>query len=405
VSTKANVITNEFMDGIRHIKVFNTSRIWRDNFNRFVRKFKSLVIKDAIWLAIPESGIQLLPSAILVGMVIFFKYAIKAPSGVLVSHLAAIGVYTFAFYRLIPYLTSFGRLRMQIMGTLPDVELIYRLLHQETDNIKDGNHILGDFTDKITFEDVSFSYKGKKDVLRNVNIAIEKDRTTAIVGPSGVGKSTVVNLILRLFKPDEGRITIDGVDLASIRYSSLAGMVGLVSQETFIFNASVKENILFGLEGISENKIIDAAKLANAHEFIVGFPNGYGTVVGDKGLKLSGGQRQRIAIARAILRDPKILILDEATSSLDHYSEGLVQDAINRASRDRTTIVIAHRLSTIMNADKIIVLDKGRVVQQGRHSELMQLDGIYRSLYKSRGDIISPPELQAVTHENGQTQK
>ena len=398
VSVEANVTANEFIDGVKYIKVFNSFGRWLNNFTNSVRRFKALVIKDTIWLAIPERLIQLLPPTILIAAVLFFRYFRNDSTTFFTSNLALISVYAFAFYRLVPYLTSFGRLRMQIMGTLPDVEILYDILHQKTNYIKDGNTVFRDFNKEVRFENVSFFYKGSKNILRNISFTVEKGKTTAIVGPSGVGKSTLVNLILRLFELDEGKISIDGIDIREIKYSSLSGVISLVSQETFIFNASIKKNILFGLEGASTDRLIEVSKLANAHEFISQFPKGYETMVGDKGLKLSGGQRQRIAIARAILRDPQILILDEATSSLDHYSEVLVQNAINKVSENRTVIIIAHRLSTVINADKIIVLDQGRIIEKGTHDELMKKKGAYMNLCESQGKFLQQLKPEEISY-------
>lgn len=388
-SVNANVIANEFVDGIKHIKVVDASNLWLHNFKGQIKRFKEIVTRDTMWLSIPERMMQLVPTVALISMALYLRYTKKASSEIVLASLSSMVVYGYAFYRLIPYLTSFGRLRMQIIGTMPDVEVLYNFLHERTNFVRDGNIPLAGFNKEIKLEDVTFSYKGKKDIFKNISFSIQKGKTTAIVGASGMGKTTLVNLIVRLFEPDKGRITIDGIDLKEIKYSSLIELMGLVSQDTFIFNASIRDNIIFGLNDISEEKLIEAAKLANAHEFIMSFPNNYGTIVGDKGLKLSGGQRQRLAIARAILRNPQILILDEATSSLDYYSEALVQQAVNTVSKDRTAIVIAHRLSTVINADKIIVLDRGRVAEEGRHDELMRKNGIYKFLYESQQRMTS----------------
>jgi ABC-type multidrug transport system fused ATPase/permease subunit len=387
VSTRANVIANEMIDGIKHIKVSGSFDFWLKNFSYSVRRFKDLVIRDYLWGSVPDRMIQLLPVVMLIAVSLFLYFQ-KDPADFLSKHFITLGVYIYAFYRLSPYLTSFGRLRMQIMGALPDVEVLYDDLTGETNHIKDGTIDLKEFRKAIRFENVTFTYKGKKEILEDASFYIEKGKTTAIVGSSGSGKTTLINLIVRLFDPDSGRITVDGIDLKEIRHSSLIGLVGMVSQDTFIFNGTIKENITFGLKDISDEQLVEAARLGNAHEFIAGFPDRYDTVVGDKGLKLSGGQRQRIAIARAILRNPEILILDEATSSLDYHSEVLVQQAINQVSQNRTVIVIAHRLSTIINADKIVVIDRHRIVEEGSHRELMKNSGVYRFLYESQDRII-----------------
>ncbi|MCA9399277.1 MAG: ATP-binding cassette domain-containing protein, partial [Candidatus Omnitrophica bacterium] len=214
-----------------------------------------------------------------------------------------------------------------------------------------------------------------------VSFSLEKGKTLAIVGPSGSGKSTIISLLFRLYDIREGNISIDGYDIKTLKTESFLSNFGYVGQETFIFNGTIAENIQFGLEGCSQENVIEAAKLANAHEFILETENGYQTIVGDAGMKLSGGQRQRIAIARAMLRKPQILILDEATSSLDNISEKAVQEAINQVSRFTTTLIVAHRLSTVQKADKILVLNQGRIVEQGTHEELLQRKADYFELY------------------------
>lgn len=384
VGTKANVIANEFIDGIKHIKVFGSFGFWRKGFIEAVRRFKKLLIEDYIWIGVPERVMQLLLVAILIGVALFMKRLNQVSPEALSTNVALVGVYLYAFYRLVPFLTSFGKLRMQLMGILPDVEIVYNALNQRTKYIEDGEVEIKNFEKEIKFEGMTFSYKGKGKILEDVSFSVKKGETTAIVGISGSGKTTLINLLGRLFICDSGRITIDGIDIRDIKYSSLTHLTGLVSQDTFIFNATIKENILFGLKDVLDERLFDAAKLANARDFIMHFPEGYETVVGDKGLKLSGGQRQRIAIARAILRDPQILILDEATSSLDYHSEAVVQKAINEVSKNRTVIIIAHRLSTVINADKIIVLAHGRVAEEGTHGDLMRKNGTYRALYDSQ---------------------
>jgi subfamily B ATP-binding cassette protein MsbA len=237
------------------------------------------------------------------------------------------------------------------------------------------------FESIIKYENISFAYNPGEPVIDNVSFEVKKGEVVALVGPSGAGKSTLFDLLPRFYDPDSGRITIDGVDIKQIQINSLRGMLGIVTQETFLFNDTIYRNIAYGMEDIVLDKVIAAAKAANADSFIQGFENKYETAVGNRGVMLSGGQRQRIAIARALLKNPQILIFDEATSSLDTESELLVQEAINNLMKDRTTLVIAHRLSTIINADKILVLEKGRIVESGRHQELLARNGLYNKLY------------------------
>jgi subfamily B ATP-binding cassette protein MsbA len=240
---------------------------------------------------------------------------------------------------------------------------------------------LDGFNDSLKYNNLSFKYTNEW-VLKNINLEIKKGETVAIVGQSGAGKSTLVNLLPRFYDPIEGEIKIDGVSIKDVKVKSLRSLMGLVSQESILFNDTIFNNIAFGREDVDENEVINAAKVANAHVFIKYLENGYQTNIGDQGSKLSGGQRQRISIARAVLKNPPLLILDEATSALDTESEKLVQDALDNLMSNRTSIIIAHRLSTVREADKIVVLHKGEINEIGNHQELIEKDGIYRKLHE-----------------------
>jgi len=260
-------------------------------------------------------------------------------------------------------------------------ERVFELLDQ-IPQVAGGSKILDDLRGEVAFEGVDFAYPARPDIpiLRGLDLRLRAGEVVALVGPSGAGKSTVAALMSRFYDPAVGRITLDGEPLPALDPDWLRRQVGVVSQEPVLFATTVRENILYGRPDAPAVAVAAAAQAANAHEFIAAFPEGYGTLVGERGVRLSGGQKQRVAIARALLKDPRVLILDEATSSLDAESEHLVQEALERLMRGRTTLIIAHRLSTVAGADRILVLDGGRVVQEGTHDELMARDGLYRQL-------------------------
>src|SRR6056297_23664 len=264
-------------------------------------------------------------------------------------------------------------------------ERIFKLLEVDEKVIEKEDAIeMPSIEGNVEFNDVSFSYNEGEEVLKDINLNISKGEMIAFVGHSGAGKSTLVNLIPRFYDVDSGKIRIDGIEIKDVKIDTLRKQIGIVPQETILFKGTIAENIAYGAEHKSREEIIDAAKKANAHQFIVEFDKGYDTEIGERGVSLSGGQKQRISIARALLTDHKILILDEATSSLDLKSESLIQEALERLIEDRTTFVIAHRLSTVINADKIIVLEEGEIVEKGKHEDLIQKEGYYYNLYKSQ---------------------
>ena len=272
----------------------------------------------------------------------------------------------------------------ELQNGLASADRVFAIMDIDSD-IKDRNNAaeIVDLKESLSFNQVSFSYGEKNDkVLNNINFKINKGEIIALVGPSGAGKSTLVDLIPRFYDTLDGSIKIDNKNIKELKISSLRSLMGIVTQETFLFDDSVKANIAYGLENISDNQIEEAAKAANADDFIKELPDGYNTIIGERGVSLSGGQKQRIAIARAIVKNPPILILDEATSSLDSESEKHVQSAIENLMSKRTVIVIAHRLSTVHNADKILVLEKGQIVQEGKHEDLVNNEGLYKQLHK-----------------------
>ena len=271
------------------------------------------------------------------------------------------------------------------METWPNLETIYQFLNDSRyHRIKDGFRTFDILTSDIVFDRVSFSYYQDQNLIEGINLTLRRKKITALVGHSGSGKSTLVSLLLRYYDVSGGRILINGYDLHEYNRKTLLQKVGYVSQDTFIYNATIRENISFGGD-YSKDEIIEAAKKANIHAFIASLPEGYESIVGDQGIKLSGGEKQRIAIARALVRRPEILVLDEATSNLDNESESIVQDSINHVSKNITTFIIAHRLSTIRKADTIYVMSKGKILESGNHDELMARKGCYYELYESEG--------------------
>ncbi len=291
-------------------------------------------------------------------------------------------LFLFLIFSLVHPVKELGQVNATIQEGMAAADRIFDVLDTEPEVFdRETGRPLGEVKGRLEFRDVHFSYVPGEPVLRGIDLVVEPGQVVALVGSSGSGKSTLVDLILRFYDPTQGRVLIDGMDLRDLNLASLRGKMGIVTQEVILFNDTVRNNINYGAADVPQQDIEAAARAANAHDFIMRMPDGYDTLIGDRGVKLSGGQRQRVSIARAILKNPAILLLDEATSALDTEAEVLVQEAIDRLVRSRTTIVIAHRLSTIKNVDRIYVLDEGRFVQSGTHDELLAAGGLYKDLY------------------------
>lgn len=366
-------IAVEFIGGIRTVQAFGTQEFERKRFYQASGNVVQTSTKAALSLAVIRPLAEGLATTILVGMIVI-SMMIFVARGVLET--ASLLTFLFILFRLVPAIHEINGNRAALSSFRGSLENISELLR--TDNkpyLKNGELQFHGLKDAIQFVSVDFGYDVQNLVLQNINLTIRQGEMTALVGASGAGKTTLVDLIPRFYDPTFGKVLIDGINLQEFDINSVRRKMAVVSQDTFIFNASVRQNIAYGMEEADEAAIWEAARLANALEFIQEMPEGFETQLGDRGVRLSGGQRQRIAIARALLRDPDILILDEATSALDSVSERLIQTSIENLSRGRTVIAIAHRLSTIVRADKVVVLEQGRIVEQGSYQDLLKQHG------------------------------
>lgn len=376
-------LVEESLGGLRIIKGFNAGDHIERKFARENNRYKNLLTK-ILWrrdLSSPLSefmGIGTIAVLLWYGSRQVFSNAIEAETFL---------TFIFAFYNVIEPSKSFSKSYYNIQKGRGALERIQTVLSAE-ERIKeiDEPFKINEFKENIRLENLSFSYqKDGEKVLDDICLEIKKGEMVALVGSSGAGKSTLADLLLRFYDVDSGSIKIDGIDVRNFALKDLRNLFGIVTQESILFNDSISNNIALGIENAEFERIIEAAKAANAHDFILSTPNGYETNIGDRGNKLSGGQKQRITIARALMKNPPILILDEATSSLDSESEKLVQEALQRLMKNRTSLVIAHRLSTIQNANKIIVLHHGKIVEQGVHEELIKGGNIYSKLFELQG--------------------
>lgn len=369
----------ETLGGLRIIKAFLAEKKMSNRFLKCSNELRSAIRKVATRQAMAHPMSEFLGTGVIVLVLWFGGTLILSENSPITA--AAFIYYLTILYSIINPLKDLSKASYNIPRGLASMERIDAILKAENPIVDGKKGVeIPDMKEGIEYKDLSFSYDGERQVLKNINLKIEKGKTVALVGQSGSGKSTMVDLIPRYYDVQEGRITIDGVDVRDMKVKSLRSLIGNVNQEAILFNDSFYNNITFGVENATMEQVIEAAKIANAHDFIMETEDGYDTCVGDRGCRLSGGQRQRISIARAILKNPPILILDEATSALDTESERLVQEALERLMKTRTTIAIAHRLSTIKNADEICVLRDGEIVERGKHDELIRLNGVYKRL-------------------------
>lgn len=369
----------ETLGGLRIIKAFIAEDKMVDRFKQCSNELRDATNKVAIRQSLAHPMSEFLGTLLIV-LVLWFGGLLILGDG------TSMEASTFIFYMVILYsiinpLKDFAKAGYNIPKGLASMERVDKILKAENPIKEPVNPLpLHGMNDRIEFKDLSFSYDGKREVLKHVNLMVPKGQTIALVGQSGSGKSTLVDLLPRYHDVQLGEITIDGVNIKNFRIHDLRALIGNVNQEAILFNDTFFNNIAFGVENATIEQVVEAAKIANAHDFIMETELGYQTNIGDRGGKLSGGQRQRISIARAILKNPPILILDEATSALDTESERLMQEALERLMKTRTTIAIAHRLSTIKNADEICVLYEGEIVERGKHEELLEKNGYYKRL-------------------------
>ncbi|HQW00519.1 MAG TPA: ABC transporter ATP-binding protein, partial [Bacteroidia bacterium] len=373
----------ETLSGLRIVKAFTAEPFFQKKFYKLNDEYRKLMIRLYRKRDLTSPLSEFLGAVVMV-IVIYFGGKLVLDEAESLEPSVFI-YFIVIFSQLIPPAKSFSEAYSNVQRGLASVERINKILDAEI-TIADKEHAiqLTDFNHSIEYRDVSFAYHkgGSGWVLKNIDLKIEKGKTIALVGQSGSGKTTLVDLLPRFYDLEHGEILVDGENINAYKLNDLRGNMGIVNQESILFNDTIFNNIAFGLDNISIADVENAAKIANAHDFIMQMQDGYQTNVGDRGGRLSGGQRQRISIARAILKNPPILILDEATSALDTESERLVQDAITNLMKNRTTLVVAHRLSTIKHADEIIVMQQGEIIERGTHLQLLDKGGVYKKLYE-----------------------
>lgn len=374
-----NASLYESVTGVRVVQAFGMEEYEKSRFDKFNREYYQST------LSLIGRNLLMAPVTELVAIVCGCAVVWIGATRVIHNEMSAGAFFAFAaaLFSLFRPLKRLSRLHAINQTAMAAAERVFQVLDEKGEIVDPARPVyLPKLSDEIEFRNVSFAYEPNRKVLDGVNFSIKKGQIVALVGPSGSGKSTLLNLLPRFYDPTDGDVLMDGRSLRQAAIKSLRGQIGIVTQETILFNDTVSANIAYGRSGIDQALIEEAARVANAHDFIQKLPNGYLTTIGDRGVKLSGGEKQRLAIARAVLKNPPILILDEATSALDTESERLVQDAIHNLMVGRTVLVIAHRLSTVKDADRILVLQDGQIIQDGRHDDLVKTAGLYARLYE-----------------------
>jgi ATP-binding cassette subfamily B protein len=374
----------ENLSGVRVVKAFarqdyEMNKFEQENFKRYTLGRKMLMMMAMYWPSNDTLGFVQLLTGLTIGAVMAINGTISV--GV---YIAYSGMVT----RIIWPMRELGRLIIQMSTALVSYGRVKEILSEERESLDDGQHPAHNTRGEIVFNDVTFAYVADEPVLHNITFHVEPGQSIALLGSTGSGKSTLVSLLPRFYEYTSGSITLDGLELNRYSRRYLRAQIGIVQQEPFLFSRTIRENITYSVgREVSDAEVEAAARAAAAHDFILSFPDGYSTLVGERGVTLSGGQKQRVTLARTFLKNPRILILDDATSSVDTETEGEIRDALNNLMQNRTTFIIAHRIQTLMNADKILVLDKGRIVQSGTHDELMLEHGIYRQVYDVQARI------------------
>jgi ATP-binding cassette subfamily B protein len=397
--TDANTKAIDSLLNFETVKYFGNEGVESGRFDAAMQRYEIAAVKTYASLGVLNTGQALIFT---VGMTIVMWLSARG----VIAGTHSIGDFVMINAMLIQLympLNFMGMVYREIKQGLVDLETMFSLLEEQAEvRDKPGAKPLVVSKGEIRFENVGFSYEKDRRILRDVSFEVPAGKMVAIVGPSGAGKSTISRILFRFYDIQSGRVTIDGQDIRDVTQKSLRAAIGVVPQDTVLFNDTILYNIRYGRPDASDEDVVAAAKIAQIDEFVQTLPQGYKTMVGERGLKLSGGEKQRVAIARTLLKGPPILVLDEATSALDSHTEKEIQDALDRATKDRTTLVIAHRLSTIVHADNIVVLDKGELVEQGTHAELIAKGGLYASLWSRQRQAEKAREELALALEEAE---